>query len=314
MSTPSHPNSLKVTIFRANNFVQNAQKDEAVADFMSQSSKSISPYWQSNTARVIGSGLSIPEQELLMPYLIQIEKDDREFRTAVFKFFNSLSTKIPFSTGKDFEIGLEKSNTEELSKNNMPIDIEQYVRYRHAKNHPWVAGSKSEAEGNQLKLFYIHDADKQHKEDTDKLVIQDEADEIWLKIKNQPQKVTMLLTSLGFDERDYLGRNGETRKQNDLREFINKDGGADKFLKVYRDERFETKYWLKAMVKAAVVEEVGISFVIRETKKLLGRSEMETVLFLENPDNADTVSYLKGATQDALKKPRTLRSNNKKPV
>ena len=311
MSTSSHPNSLKVTIFRANNFVQSAQKDEAVADFMSQSSKSISPYWQSNSAKVIGSGLSIAEQELLMPYLIQIEKDDREFRTAVFKFFNSLSTKIPFSTGKDFEIGLEKSNTEPLAKDNMPLDIEQYVRYRHAKNHPWVAGSKSEAEGNQLKLFYIHDADKQHKEDTDKLVIQDEADEIWLKIKNQPQKVTMLLTSLGFDERDYLGRNGETRKQNDLREFINKD--AIKFLSVYRDDRFETKYWLKAMVKASIVEEVGTSFVIKENKKLLGRSEMETVLFLEDPENADTVSYLKGATQDVLRKPRTT-ANRKKLV
>jgi hypothetical protein len=304
-----HPNSRKITIFRANNFVQNSQKDEAVADFMSQSSKSISPYWQSNSARVIGSGLSIPEQELLMPYLIQVEPGDRTFRDGVFKFFNSLSTKIPFSTGKDFEIGLEVDNEKPVSKDNMPINVEQYVRYRHAKNHPWVAGSKGEAEGNQLKLFYIHDADLQHKEDTDKLVIQDEADEIWLKIKNQSQKVTMLLTSLGFDERDYLGRNGETRKQNDLREFISKD--PSKFLTVYRDDRFETKYWLKAMVKADVVQEVGTSFVIRETKKLLGRSLDETVLFLENPDNADTVSYLKGATQDALKKPRTLR---KKPA
>lgn len=304
-----HPNSRKITIFRANNFVQNAQKDEAVADFMSQSSKSISPYWQSNTGKVIGSGLSIPEQNLLLPHLIQIEADDRTFRAEVFKYFNGLSTKIPFSTGKDFEIGLETDNDKPISKDNMPINIEQFVRYRHAKNHPWVAGSKSEAEGNQLKYFYIHDADLQLKEDSDKLVIQDEADEIWLKVKNQPQKITMLLTSLGYDERDYLGRNGETRKQNDLREFISKD--ADKFLKVYRDDKFETKYWLKAMVKADVVQEVGTSFVIRETKKLLGRSTDETVLFLENPDNADTVSYLKGATQDALKKPRVLR---KKPA
>lgn len=304
-----HPNSRKITIFRANNFVQNAQKDEAAADFMSQSSKSISPYWQSNTARVIGSGLSIPEQELLIPFLIQIEKEDKAFRAEVFKFFNSLTTKIPFTTGKDFEIGLETDSEKPVSKDNMPINVEQYVRYRHAKNHPWVAGSKAEAQGNQLKLFYIHDADLQHQEDTDKLVIQDEAEEIWLKIKNQPQKVTMLLTSLGFDERDYLGRNGETRKQNELREFISKN--ANEFLKIYRDDRFESKYWLKAMVKASVVEQVGTSYVVQETKKLLGRSEMETVLFLENPENVDTLTYLKGVAQDVLRKPRTLR---KKPV
>jgi len=305
MTTSNHPNSRKITIFRSNNFIQNAQKDEAARDFMDQSAQSIGPYWQSNTARVIGSGLSIPEQNLLMPYLIQITPEDKEFRKEVFNFFNALNTKIPPTTGKDFEIGLETENDKPIAKDNLPINIEQFVRYRHAKNHPWVGLSLTEAKGNPKKLFYIHDADMQLAEDTDKLVIQDEADGIWLQVRNQPQKITMLLTLCGFDERDYIGRNGPTRAKNDLREFIDKK--AVEFLKVYKDDRFETKYWLKAMVKADVVQEVGTSYVIRETKKLLGKSEMETVLYIENADNADTVTYLKSTTQDALRKPKVQR-------
>lgn len=300
-------NSKKVTIFRSNNFIQTSQKDEAAIDFMSQSAQSIGPYWQSTTARIMGSGLTISEQNLLMPHMIQIEEGDRTFRQEIFNFFNKLNTKIPFTTGKDFEIGLEKDNSKAISKENMPINVEQYIRYRHAKNHPWVAGNKTEALGNPRKLFYIHDSDLQLIEDSDKLVIQDEADEIWLKIRSQPQKITQLLTSLGFDERDYLGRNGETRKKNDLREFIDKK--ATEFLKVYRDDRFETKYWLKAMVQADAVQQVGTSYVIKETKKLLGKSELETVLYIEDEANADTISYLKGITQDALRKPKMQRRN-----
>lgn len=303
--TTTHPNSKKVTVFRSNNFIQNAQKDEAAKDFMDQSSQSIGPYYESSAARIIGSGLSIPEQKLIMPWLLQVEPEDKDFKRTLFDYFNGLTTKIPPTTGKDFEIGLHEDNSKPITKTNLPINIEQYVRYRHIKNHPWVADSLNAAKGNNKKLFYIHDADLQLIADTDKVVIQDEADEVWLKIRNQPQKITMLLTSLGFDERDFIGRNGPVRAKNELRAFI--DTKAPKFLEVYRDDRFETKYWLRAMVKANVVQQVNQSFVIQENKKLLGKSELEAVLYLENTDNADTITYLKGITQDVLRKPNTTR-------
>lgn len=302
-----HNNSRKVTFFRSNNFVQAAQNPDAneqVADWMSMSSKHISPYWESSGGRIIGSGLTIKEQELLMPELLYMTPIDKDFKKAVFTYFNEIVTKVPFTGGKTLEIGLLQDNNKPITKDNLPIDIEEYVRYRHAKNHPWVAGSRSEAQGNANKFFYMHDPELQLTQETDRLVLQDEANTIWLKIRDQPSKVSMILTLMGKDERDYSGRNKEIRQKNDLQELVNKK--TSEFLKIYNDDRFEMRYWLKAMVNANAVKKVGVSYVWGDNNVMIGRSELEALLFLENPDNTDTVTMLKANTQDALRKPKTV--------
>ena len=320
MTNNSHPNSKQVTIFRAATFVQNAQtggkgadnksNNETVQDWIDLASRHIGPYLQSNSSKSVGSGLSIPEVNLLLPHLINIEADDRDFKKGVEEYFNNLVTKIPPTTGKTFEIGLYTDNSKPLSEKNLPIDIEDYVRYRHAKNHPWVAMSQPEAEGNPLKLFYMNDPEAQLKAFSDKVVLQDKADAIWATIKNQPGKINMMLTLLGKDERDYTGKNADTQKIVDLHNEIKNRPAA--FLKAYEEDKFETRYWLKAMLKAGVVTEIGTSFVITQNNKLLARSEAEMILYLENEENADTITHLKATTQDILRKPRQKKAATSK--
>lgn len=309
----SHQNTRPITIFRANNFLQRAQdtKDnEGVASYQDLANRHIGPYLQSNTSKIIGSGLNIQEQELLLPHVIQIDADDKEFKKAVFNFFNELTTKIPPTTGKTLETGLLTDNKKPVSKTNMPIDIEDYVRYRHAKNHPWVAASRAEAEGNSLKSFYMNDPEADEQEKMDKLVLQDKADGIWMQIRNQQAKITMLLTLMGKDEREFLGKNGEAKAKLALRTLI--DNEASRFIKIYEEERFETRYWLKAMITAGIVSQVGESYIITASQKLIGKQELETLLFLEDEKNTDTVTFLKSNTQDALRKPLAARRRTDK--
>lgn len=305
MST-QHNNSRKVTIFRSNNFLLNAQSGEAVMDFVALSSKNIGPYWESVSSRIMGSGLNLTEQDLLMPIQLSMSTQDKDYRKEVFKFFNNLTTKIPPTTGRDLEIGLLTSNDQPLSKDNMPITISDYIRYRHAKGHPWCAGTQSEASGNQTKFFYIHDAEAKDKQDMDKMVIQDQAVQIYLSIKGQEGKVSQLLVMLGEDPRDYVGTKAVQLRQKALRDIVDKD--APRFIKVYETDRFETRYWLKAMETAGIVKLVGTSYIMAENNKLIGRSDMEAVLYLEDPANTDTVSFLKGSTQEVLAKPKTRKS------
>jgi hypothetical protein len=314
MNNSSHANSRIVTIFRSNTFVQNSQAgqtavnkdgskgDEGLQDWMNQSSRNVGPYLQSNTARIIGSGLTQVETALLMPHMINMEPGDREFRKTVFDFFNSLTTKIPPTTGKTLEIGLTVDNSKAISEKNMPLNVEDYIRYRHAKEHPWVAKSKEEADGNTLKTFYIYDADTDLKERSDKVVLQDKADAIWATIKNQPQKVSMLLTLMGKDERDYTGRNVENKRINDLHEIVKTQASA--FVTAYEDDRFEARYWLAAMIKANVVDLVGDSYISKSNGKLLARTLPAMLVFLEDERQTDVVTFLKGATQDILRKPK----------
>lgn len=303
-SHSSHPNSKLITIMRANNFVQEAQDQTQVADWMSMSAKNVGPYFQSYVSRIIGSGLTFEEQKLLMPHLIPVPATDPTFPKAVFDFFNGLVTKIPFTGGKTLQIGLKVTNDEPVSAENMPLEIEDFVRYRHAKGHPWMANNIKDAQGNQLKFFYMDDPDATHKEEADKMALEDKADGIWLKIREQNGKVGMLLTLMGTDERDFVGmRNEDSRKRTALKALISKNPG--KFLDIYEDQHFESKYWLKAMVNANVVKRVGEAYVYGDNSTLIGRTETEAILFLENPEKEDVVTMLKGNTQDVLKKPKS---------
>jgi len=312
MTNNNSKNSRQVTIFRANNFVQISQtgatgadhkgNNEAVADWMDLASKSIGPYMKSHATLMMGSGMENHEIDILLPYIVNVEPGDKDFRKTVFNFYNELTTKIPPTTGKTFEIGLSVDNDKPMSKTNLPIDIEDYVRYRHALSHPWVAKTKQESTTNQLKYFYISDPEANLQSDTAMVVLQDEADAIWLSIRDQPQKINMLLTLLGKDEREYSGRSAEAMKVKDLH-FIVKNH-APSFLKAYKEDKFETRYWLKAMIKAGVVTEIGDSYVNTSNNKLLARTEPAMLLFLEDDRQADVVTYLKAATQDILRKPK----------
>lgn len=304
--TDSHKNSKRVTIFRANNFMVKSQdqKDGGVADFIGLSNKNIGPFFASHTAKILGSGLDLGEQRILLPLLLSVSKEDKDFPKLVSEFYNNIVTKIPPNSGKEFEIGLLEDNTQPISENNLPIKLEDYIRYRHAKAHPWTAGTKKEADGNQLKYFYIHDTDQQVREEDEKLALHDKADSIWAKVKEDKSKLRMLLTLMGGDERNFTGKQEtvDTKIKLDLNKRINDKPG--KFIEVYEDQRFEIRYWLTAMLNVNVLKEVGTSIVISSNDKVIGNSTLEAILYLEKKENQDTVMHLKGLTQEVLRKPK----------
>src|SRR5690606_19206039 len=118
--------------------------------------RAVGPYYQ---GRVPGSGLTFQEQKLLLPDVIGVEANDKDFRREVEKFYHEILTKIP-DAGIELEIGLENDN-EPLSESNMPLNIKDYVIYRHIINSPQVAKDKDTADRwGHLKPFYIEDQEK----------------------------------------------------------------------------------------------------------------------------------------------------------
>ncbi|MGL1311167.1 hypothetical protein ACSTKO_24345, partial [Vibrio parahaemolyticus] len=81
----------------------------------------------------------------------------------------------------------------------MPIEISEYITYRHALAHPLVAASKQEADNNMLKEYYIFDAQAQEDAEIEENTTKDEALAVYLKISKEPTKIDMLLTLLGTD-------------------------------------------------------------------------------------------------------------------
>lgn len=296
-----HVNSHIVTIHRLGNFLSKAQAKSSVG-FFEQSKESIGSYFASTNSQKVGSGLSMDEEKLLMPEIVNLKSDDREFRKMVNEYFNDITTNVPFGTGVSLQIGLSEDNTKPLSEKNMPLHLYDYVRYRHAKGHPWVALSKDGGEGNILKRFYIFDKeamqDVKNKSNKEK----DAAQSIFFKIKEEPALVDQMLTLLGTDVRDFSGKDKDNKKQEKLRELA--DTRPMDFKKIYDQDDLEVRAWIGAMVTTGILKKYGERLVYGDSNEEFTNSVDEAIFFFKDEENSGIVNTLKARLQEAsLKAP-----------
>lgn len=292
-----HPNSRPVTIFRAGSFINDAQTN--AQEFMAMSKKSIGSYFASKNSKAIGSGLSFAEQALLLPYILDTPAEDRQFREKVKKFYSELITPVPYGKGVTLETGLETDNNAPVSAANMPIELMDYIRWRHAVTHPEVAGSLSEAQGNQLKKYYIFDKTAVEDNNAKLVLAQDDAMVKYLALKDNSDKVNMLLTLMGTDPRTFKGKNAAIQRREALRTIVSTK--PVEFLKELNDKQFEFKYLLKAMENCNVIRRVGEQFVDNETGSILGHNLDEAIYFLQDKTKSQEIAMLKSRLQEGLK-------------
>lgn len=304
MQQKQHPNSKRITIFRAGSFADDAQT--GAVEFIAMSKKSIGSYYQSNLGAGIGTGLSFEEQDILMPLLIDIPKEDRTYRAGITTFFSGINTVISHGTGRDFEIGLTVDNNEPVTyvdkdgRKNLPININEYIRYRHAIRHPRVAMSRDDAKGNQLLEFYVFDPEQVVEALALASNVKDEAITLYLTLKEDPKKVDMMLTIMGIDPRMFSGKNAGGERLEELR--FQADTRAVEFLKEHKAAHFDERYTLLSLVNTGIVKKVAPArYLTTETSTILGNNMEEALLWLIDKANSETVALLKAAMQEQLK-------------
>lgn len=296
----THPNSKKVTIYRTSSFVLEAQEEKA-PDFASLADKSVGPYFMKDS-KVVGSGLTSPEIDLLLPMVIDFTEKDREFRKQVRYFYDNLRTPIPYNTGKEFEVGLTEDNSKPVSRDNAPIDPMSYIRFKHAAGHPFTAPSKAAAKGNSLKWFYISDPEAERAVAQKSFDERDDAQAIYLKLKKEKdskEKIDAMLTLLNEDPRQWstAGDRAEAlRKKAETK--------PDKFLQAYNIDNFELRYLIRSLVNTGIFTELGGGIIMdTETKKIIGNSMTETLGAMQSDGFAPNLPIWKSKMQEALKKP-----------
>lgn len=298
-----HPNSKKITIFLAGSFLDNAQT--GAQEFLSMSKKSIGSYFATNLGKAIGTGLEFEEIDVLMPLIVDIPKDDRSFRAAVTDFFAGLVTHVPFGTGRELEIGLKLDNTKPVTykdaegKYNLPIDIAEYLRFRHAKRHPWVAPSLAAAKGNMLTQFYIFDQAEEDINTSKAGQLRDKAVAAYLVVKKDEEKLKGMLTLLGVDTRTFHGPEEEDLMSQALYKFANSN--PEKFMEVYDTDNFELRFLVQKMINTGIIKRIGNQYVDKETSSILGHTVEEVIYYIKDTNHSDKVGILKANLQEAMK-------------
>lgn len=300
--------SKTIEIHRHFNLVEMQQEDPSVKAWLGEAFKPIGPYWEPG-GKSVGTGLSFKEQAILMPAQLGVEKSDKDFRKAVTDYFHNILTNVP-KDGLKLEVGLEDPS-KELSEDNMPLNIREYIIYRHLLNHPQVALDKATAEKQIVKRFYIIDPNKVTASINEINRTEDDALGLYFKHKENPIKVDQILTMMGVNIKN-MKREQKIVKFKELATKpadLNINDQAEhfrNFISICNDPDLETKYLVQELIGAKYLKQIGTAVLIDESKESLGDTMEEVILFLNNPKNSKTLNMLKAQYQFKVKKSKDL--------
>lgn len=300
LATSKHPNSRPVTIYRAGSFLTRAQGKE-IEEYFELSKVSVGSFWPGDGSQKVATGIDYDEQNLLMPFLINVEAGERGFRAAVEEYFHAIDTRVPHRLGMTLETGLKRDNTKDVAMDNMPLNIDHYVRWRHHRQHPKMAISREEAEGNALKEYYMFDPNAINATKSKDRKEKEAAMQIYLKLANEAEKVDMMLLLMGFDPREFVGPDREERKMDKLKELS--ENKAVDFVEVYQREDMDVAYSIESMIKCGVILQIGSRLIEADTKKLIGHNRAEAIAYFQNPGYENDVIVLKAKWQEAKGRP-----------
>lgn len=287
-----------VTIFRAQSFLGQAQV--GLDDYYALSNKDIGSFWDSKGMSKIGSGLDWKEIEILLPLVIDSEFTDKDFKTKVKEFYTDIVTKVPHKEGAVLNIGL-LDNDKSLSKDNLPLIPMDYLRWKHALRHPWVAPSRKDSDGNQLKTFYVYDPEANKLANTSAREQKEKAMEQYLILtKENVDRIDDVLAVLKEDPRGFKDKNEKLDYLESLVNSVSPET-VKGFLDVVTDKKIPLKGLLAKLVHTNVLKMVGSRYLIVETDAIFADGEEEAVLELADEKNASLLTVFKAQLQEKMK-------------
>ncbi len=296
MTTAKSPKT--ITFFRSATFLNESQV--GMQQYMAKSKQAIGGYWASTSSKAQGTGLTPSEIKMLLPEVLEIHPDDREFRQKVKEFYESMDTQVPYGVGRTLNISLE-DDEKELSEKNLPVEVMDYLRYRHAIKHPEVAMSKADAIGNQLIKFYVHNPEEVKETSKELREKRRDAMTLYIQVSTDEEKMTNVMALFGEDPRAYT----YAEKSDFLEAKVQSKVLADvtKFIDIVNDKQLETKAFINKLVKTGVLKNVGTRFAVTQTNAILADDMDAMIIEMQDEEtNSELIVSLKAQLQEAMAK------------
>jgi hypothetical protein len=293
-----------VYIRRKVSFSQAANStDPEYVEYVSTAFTGIGSYFNKN--KQVGTGLSRHEKNILMPEVLDMDRDERGYKEAVNNYFHEFFHKIP-AGGLLLRIGL-KNPKKELSEDNLPLSVTDYMVWKHALEHPQVATNLEEAESNPIVRFWIEDKEAELNAKVRVSDLEDKASMLYLQHKSDVTKVDQVLTLLGVDTRKLNPEETILRFKSvsTKRDSLDEDSQVEMleaFISACEDKDLEIKYLILELIGAQILEKAGSNILITETGELIGEDMRDAVLFLNNKKNSKILNTLQARNKEFSKK------------
>ena len=227
-------------------------------------------------------GVHGDEEKQLLSQHLGIDQEDRDFPKAVREFWINLRVKVP-SEGVVLNISTDNEGN--------PRNIRDYLVYKWALRHKFVARNKQEIDSDASKQFYIHDPDTEMQHENKKVKVRRSAYQEFSKMEGKTDKMKMLIKVL--DDID-VNSMTETEIENRLEYLITID--AEKFLAKATDKNLEYRALISDLLSKNILRKIGNSVFYIEEK--IGDSEEDAVLFLKDKKNSEMLTILKAKLQE----------------
>lgn len=309
-------NSKKIYLKRNRPFVHEQIMSEEVQEALSHSKRGIGSYFAGRFAAKKGTGLTDTEVKLLLPSVLAITPEEPNFRREVESFYTEITTQVPYKTGLELEIGLENeaetiedvvNKKSKLRKDNMPLNIDDYIKFRHALAYPGTVISPSLAKGNQLAEYYFEDPTEVSSKELEQLNAADKALSDYQQIKDSPDKVEMIVTLMRHFIPKKVGKPAvvvahlsDTDKLIVLRELAVVQ--PIKFHEIATDDMLKNKYIVDELISVNLLKRVGSTIMLEETGEAIGETLKDAAAWLFSPKQTQLLNTLKAEYKAKKKK------------
>lgn len=303
-----HGNSREISVFlfTGTNWIQIQQKvnqaEKGDQPYFIQSRATIGSYFKPGTNGSIGTGLLDWEVSLLLPSIVDLPSSDREFWKAVNDFYRNIDTAVT-PEGLTLEIGLTEDNEMPISYKqngetvlNLPLNIYDYVIYRHILKHPMVAKTFAEAKeyGGQ-KMWYILDRIAESKIELAKLENRKLADEVYYKVIADKEQIRMFLILAGVNPNQL----SEIDRKLKLKEIA--DGSPQTLIDIENNPNSKAVLFVSDLLELGILTTAGNRILISENNVDLGGSKTEAALTIYDKKSVELKNRLTALKKDATK-------------
>lgn len=266
-------------------FSSYGEQEKAIEELQGNSYKCVTPVYMKDSPK-LAVDLTYEEEDLLLPYIIDCDASDREFRKKVTNYYHDISVTVT-KEGTNLEIGLKVSNSEPVSKQNLPINIVDFVNFRAIYKNPRLAKSKALSTGNPHVKFYIEDSESSLAQEKEITESKDQAMQIYFANKNNQKFIAMTLDLMIVNHKDKNATEKELlfRKQAESKPV--------EFVRIATDKDAQLKHLISLAISANILKRVGQAVVWVESGETLGHTIDETVQYMKDKNNAPKVNVIK---------------------
>lgn len=265
------------------------EKSKEAADYFELASRSIGSYYPKSGGIRPATGVSLEVEDLLMPDILSISKEDRDYRAKCTAFFHAINTRIPAGDGVAFNIGL-RDNTKAISKENLPDVPLDYLKYMHHKGHPEVADNEALGRASQLKKYFIFNPTAERATKKSDLDVKDKAMEAYLEVKKDFGKVVQYLTLFN---QNLVKAKGE---ENLVLKKLAEERPAD-FVAIHNNKDKDIEFFIMELLGNKILTVVGSYINIAESNEPIGSTKNEAIAYFKDTKNSKQIAIFKQLLQ-----------------